>query len=404
MDCLRLSAGKSRELRIFHINAMDAHGPLNDIDRLRQENSALRARLADLETIVMRMPVPIAISEDPESNRIEVNPAFAALLGIDPDQNASLTEESAAELPFHVYRNGKPVAGSELPQQRAYRTGREVHDELEIVRDDGVRYFIYGSAKPLFDEEGRVRRTFSAFVDVTQRKRAEKALEESMQALRNANEELQQFAYAASHDLQEPLRSIGSYAQLLQRRYAGDAEASEYAGFMVDGVARMNTLIHDLLIYSRVGSGTLRRRPADLGNALQWALLNVERSIKEHKATVTYDALPELIVDEGQMSQLFQNLIGNSLKYRGELPPLIHVSADESEDEWILTVRDNGIGIEPRFHQHIFGVFKRLHGREVPGTGMGLAICRRIVESHGGRIWVESDGKNGSAFRFALPK
>src|SRR6185437_3777180 len=281
MDCLRLSAGKSRELRIFHINAMDAHGPLNDIDRLRQENSALRARLADLETIVMRMPVPIAISEDPESNRIEVNPAFA-------------------ELPFHVYRNGKPVAGSELPQQRAYRTGREVHDELEIVRDDGVRYFIYGSAKPLFDEEGRVRRTFSAFVDVTQRKRAEKALEESMQALRNANEEVQQFAYAASHDLQEPLRSIGSYAQLLQRRYAGDAEASEYAGFMVDGVARMNTLIHDLLIYSRVGSGTLRRRPADLGNALQWALLNVERSIKEHKATVTYDALPELIVDEGQ--------------------------------------------------------------------------------------------------------
>jgi len=163
------------------------------------------------------------------------------------------------------------------------------------VREDGVRYFIYGSAKPLFDEEGRVRRTFSAFVDVTERKRAEKALEESMQALRNANEELQQFAYAASHDLQEPLRSIGSYAQLLQRRYADDVEASEYAGFMVDGVARMNTLIHDLLVYSRVGSGTLRRRPANLGNALQWGLLNLERSIKEHKATVTYDALPELI-------------------------------------------------------------------------------------------------------------
>jgi len=404
MDCLRLFAGKSRELRIFYINAMDPHGQLNDTDRLTRENSELRARLADLETIIMRMPVPIAISEDPQSNRIEVNPAFAALLGIDTDQNASLTSESGGELPFHVYRNGKEVAGSELPQQRAYRTGQEIHDELEIVREDGVRYFIYGSAKPLFDEEGRVRRTFSAFVDVTERKRAEKALEESMQALRNANEELQQFAYAASHDLQEPLRSIGSYAQLLQRRYADDVEASEYAGFMVDGVARMNTLIHDLLVYSRVGSGTLRRRPANLGNALQWGLLNLERSIKEHKATVTYDALPELIVDEGQMAQLFQNLIGNSLKYRAEPPPLIHVNADESEGEWIFTVRDNGIGIEPRFQQHIFGVFKRLHGREVPGTGMGLAICRRIVESHGGRIWVESDGKNGSAFRFALPK
>jgi PAS domain S-box-containing protein len=383
---------------------MDAQRPLNEIDRLRQENSELRARLADLETIVMRTPAPIAISEDPESNHIEVNPAFAALLGIDSDQNASLTQESAGELPFQVYRNGKRVKGSELPQQRAYRAGREVYDELEIVRDDGVRYFIYGSAKPLFDAEGRVRRTFSAFVDITQRKRAEKALEESMQALRNANEELQQFAYAASHDLQEPLRSIGSYAQLLQRRYAEDAEASEYAGFMVDGVARMNTLIHDLLVYSRVGSGTLRRRPVDLGNALQWALLNIEPSIKEYRATVTYDRLPKLIVDEGQMSQLFQNLIGNSLKYRSELPLSVHVSADEAEDEWTLTVRDNGIGIEPRFQQHIFGVFKRLHGREVPGTGMGLAICRRIVESHGGRIWVESDGKNGSAFRFALPK
>lgn len=392
------------ELRIFYINAMDAPAHLNDIDRLKHENSELRARLADLETIIMRMPVPIAISEDPESNRIEVNPAFAALLGIDTDQNASLTSESAAEMPFHVYRNGKKVEGSEMPQQRAYRAGHEIHDELEIVRDDGVHYFIYGSAKPLFDEEGRVRRTFSAFVDVTERKRAEKALEESMQALRNANDELQQFAYAASHDLQEPLRSIGSYAQLLQRRYAGDAEASEYAGFMVDGVARMNTLIHDLLIYSRVGSGTLRRREVNLGNALQWSLLNLERSLQEHKATVTYDALPELIVDEGQMCQLFQNLIGNSLKYRGELAPLVHVSAEEDENEWILTVRDNGIGVDPKFHQHIFGVFKRLHGREVPGTGMGLAICRRIVESHGGRIWVESDGTHGSAFRFALPK
>jgi light-regulated signal transduction histidine kinase (bacteriophytochrome) len=133
-------------------------------------------------------------------------------------------------------------------------------------------------------------------------------------------------------------------------------------------------------------------------------LLNLERSIREQNATVTYDTLPELIVDEGQISQLFQNLIGNSLKYRATLPPLIHVSADESMEEWIITVRDNGIGVDPKFHQHIFGVFKRLHGREVPGTGMGLAICRRIVESHAGRIWVESDGKNGSAFRFALPK
>jgi len=167
----------------------------------------------------------------------------------------------------------------------------------------------------------------------------------------------------------------------------------------------MNTLIHDLLLFSRVGaSEKLRRTPVMLGNALQFALLNLDRSIKEENAVVTQDELPEAIADETQLVQLFQNLISNSLKYRGEQPPLIHVSCEEIEDEWLITVRDNGIGIDPQYHQQIFGVFKRLHGRSIPGTGIGLAICRKIVENHGGRIWVESDGKTGSAFRFTLPR
>jgi signal transduction histidine kinase len=376
-----------------------------ELERLRRENQELRARLTDLETILTRMPVPIAMSQDAAGNDIEVNPAFAGLLGVDTDVNVAATGPNAAKLPYRLVRGGKPIDPGDLPLQKAGRLKKEVHDEIEILRDDGIRYCIYGAAKPLFDEEGNVRRTFGAFVDVTDRKRTERALQQSMDALFKANEELQQFAYAASHDLQEPLRTIASFTQLLERRYSKDKDASDYTALIVEGVNRMNVLIRDLLQYSRLGSAAeLKRRPVELVNALQWALLNLDHSIREHKATVTQDALPEVIADESQMVQLFQNLIGNSLKYRTELPPLIHVNVEEEEDDWVISVRDNGIGIEPEFKDKVFGVFKRLHGREVPGTGIGLAICRKIVENHGGRIWVESDGKNGSNFRFTLPK
>ena len=383
-----------------------AANPIEDeTERLRRENRELRAKLADLESMITSLPVPIAISPDATAEHIEVNPAFAALLGVDTDFNISATGPDAQKLPYHICRNGKCVDPRDMPLRKAGQSGQEVHDELEIVRDDGIRYHIYGNAKPLFDEAGAVRRVFGAFVDVTDRKRAERALYQSMDALSKANTELQQFAYAASHDLQEPLRTMSSYAQLLERRYGGDKEASEYTAFIVEGVSRMHTLISDLLTYSRVGAASeLKRAPFQLGNALQWALLNLDHSLREKKATVTYDEMPEVIANESQMTQLFQNLLSNSLKYKGDLPPLIHVGAESDGDEWIVSVRDNGEGIKPEYKDHIFGVFKRLHGREVSGTGIGLAICRKIVENHGGRIWVESDGKNGSNFRFTLPK
>ncbi|MGA8597081.1 MAG: ATP-binding protein [Bryobacteraceae bacterium] len=382
-----------------------AHAAADENERLKRENAELKARLADLSSIVTLLPVPIAISADAKANEIEANPAFAALLGVETDFNIAETGSSATDLPFHICRDGKRVDAQDLPIRKAGRLGQEIHDELEIVRDDGIRYDIYGTAKPLFDEHGNVRRVVGAFVDVTDRKRAERALYQSVEALRKANEELQQFAYAASHDLQEPLRTISSYAQLLERRYGGDKEASEYTAFIVEGVSRMNTLISDLLTYSRVGPASeLKRAPFELANALQWALLNLDHSFRERNATATRDELPEVIANESQMTQLFQNLLSNSLKYRSSLPPLIHVAAEDSGDEWIISVRDNGVGIKPEYANHVFGVFKRLHGRDVPGTGIGLAICRKIVENHGGRIWVESDGKNGSDFRFTLPK
>jgi signal transduction histidine kinase len=382
-----------------------AHPAEDENERLKRENAELKARLADLSSIVTMLPVPIAISTDATADEIEPNPAFAALLGVETDFNIAETGPRAKELPYYLCRNGKRVDAQDLPLRKAGTLGQEVHDELEIVRDDGIRYDIYGNAKPLFDDSGNVRRVFAAFVDVTDRKRAERSLYQSMEALRKANEELQQFAYAASHDLQEPLRTISSYAQLLERRYGGDKEASEYTAFIVEGVSRMNTLISDLLTYSRVGAASeLKRTPVELSHALQWALLNLDHSVREHKATVTHDDLPEVIANESQITQLFQNILSNALKYKSSLPPLVHIAAEDSGDEWIVSVRDNGIGIKPEYANHIFGVFKRLHGRDVPGTGIGLAICRKIVENHGGRMWVESDGKNGSNFRFTLPK
>jgi light-regulated signal transduction histidine kinase (bacteriophytochrome) len=235
------------------------------------------------------------------------------------------------------------------------------------------------------------------------RKSAEDECARSLEAVRTANEELQVFSYAVSHDLKEPLRSISSYAELLQRHYANNERATELTAFITDGVKRVNTLIENLLTYSRTGAPT-RRTSIKLNSVIQWTLLNLEHPIRESGAQITCGDLPALVVDESQMVQLFQNLLLNSLTYRSSDVPVIHISAEAGDDYYTIALRDNGIGIEPRYHQQIFTAFKRLHGREVPGTGLGLALCRKIVEGHGGRIWVESEGTQGSVFKFTLPR
>src|SRR5688572_14887475 len=234
----------------------------------------------------------------------------------------------------------------------------------------------------------------------------ERRVHERTEELSRTNDELRQFAYVASHDLQEPLRTVGSYAQLLGKRYKGKlgTDADEFIGYMVGGVNRMHTLLNDMLAFSRVTQN--QNKPftqAHLDAVLQTALMNLELSIKESSAEVTASHLPEVLCDETQIAQVFQNLIGNAIKYKGSDPPKIDISAEERGDEWIISVRDNGIGIDPQYHERIFGIFKRLHGRELPGTGMGLAICKRIVERHGGRIWVDSEQEKGATFRFTLP-
>jgi light-regulated signal transduction histidine kinase (bacteriophytochrome) len=221
------------------------------------------------------------------------------------------------------------------------------------------------------------------------------------------NDELRQFAYAVSHDLREPLRMIASYTQLLNRRYEPslDDEGREFIGYVLDGVQRMDQLLSDLLAYShqfRSMNQTLSAVHPE--GALQGVLLAMDKEIRGSGAQITYDPLPQVMFDFAQLSQVFQQLIANAIKFHGSEPPRIHISATETDAGLTYSVRDSGIGIDPQYHEQIFGVFKRLHGQKFPGTGIGLAICKRIVEQRGGSIGVESELGKGSTFRFTLPK
>ncbi|MCI1280792.1 MAG: ATP-binding protein [Nitrospira sp.] len=230
-------------------------------------------------------------------------------------------------------------------------------------------------------------------------------LEESVAELGRSNADLQQFAYVASHDLQEPLRMVSSYTQLIAKRYKGklDADADEFIAFAVDGANRMQRLIQDLLAYSRVKTGGRQFEPTAMETVLKAALANLTNAVAESHAVITHDSLPAVMGDEKQLAQLFQNLLSNAVKFRGPQPLHIHISAKQADGEWLFSVRDNGIGIDPEYADRIFVIFQRLHTREeYPGTGIGLAICKKIVERHGGRMWVESERGKGATFYFTL--
>jgi light-regulated signal transduction histidine kinase (bacteriophytochrome) len=244
-------------------------------------------------------------------------------------------------------------------------------------------------------------------VELDERRRAEQQLNHYTAELARSNAELEQFAYVASHDLQEPLRMVASFTQLLGKRYRGklDQDADEFIDFAVDGATRMQRLINDLLAYSRVGTRGNPLELIDCNIIFRQTRDNLAKAIEDSGAIIFQDPLPTVKGDEVQLIQLFQNLVANAIKFRGAEPPQIQVSAEQKGPEWVFAVTDNGIGIAPEHHERIFSIFQRLHQRsEYPGTGIGLAICKKIVERHGGRIWVESQTGNGSTFYFTIPK
>jgi len=242
-------------------------------------------------------------------------------------------------------------------------------------------------------------------VEITERKRAEEELKKTLADLERSNKELEQFAYVASHDLQEPLRMVASFTQLLGQRYGGklDKDADDFIRYAVDGANRLQALINDLLSYSRVSTRGKALEPIACEDVLARVHANLLAMIEETGTILVHDPLPTVVADETQMVQLFQNLVQNAIKFRRDESPRIHVAAQREGDEWVFSVRDNGIGIDAQYFDRIFVIFQRLHGKEeYPGTGIGLAMCRRIVERHAGRIWVESEPGRGSTFYFAL--
>jgi PAS domain S-box-containing protein len=285
------------------------------------------------------------------------------------------------------------------------RDATGVHSEI-VLGETGKKSSFDLRISPLRDKRDRITGRLVVLRDITERKRAEEALEKKTEELARSNRDLEQFAYVASHDLQEPLRMVTSYVQLLARRYKGklDSDADEFIRFAEDGATRMWKLINDLLAYSRVGMRSQEPKPTDCEAALLQSLDSLRMAVEENGAMVTRDPLPTVMADPLQLVQLFQNLIGNAIKFRGNEPPRIHVSASRNGDGWIFSVRDNGIGIDPEYAERIFIIFQRLHSREkYAGTGIGLAICQKIVERHGGRIWVESELGKGATFYFTVP-
>jgi PAS domain S-box-containing protein len=398
----------TREVALGHFEgrvdyaAADELGSLAEtFNQMLQDLKRQRAQLVDNDYVdnIIRSMINTLIVVDPTGRIRTVNQAACALLGY---QEAELIDQAVAKIFAGLDPPFKEWSGLEETSAEYVVT----NVERTYVSKGGRKIPVLFSSSILRDPAGKIQGLVCMAQDITARKQAEEALKQRAADLARSNAELEQFASVASHDLQEPLRMVASYVQLLSQRYKGrlDANADEFITYAVDGVERMRALIHDLLEYSRVGMWGKPFEQTDCAEVVKRALANLQVAVESAGAVVTCDPLPPVMTDSSQLTQVFQNLIGNAMKFHGEAPPRVHVCAKREEQAWVFSVRDNGIGIDPQYAERIFALFQRLHTTaEYPGTGIGLAICKKIVERHGGRIWVESSLGQGATFSFTIP-
>ena len=373
-----------------------------DVTERKRMQEALRMSEEKLRTMFESMRDGIVLT-DVKGTIVEVNDATVKMHGY--TDRKQVIGRNGIEL---VAKKDQAKVMEAAVRQSKGETPKEIAEIHTLVRVDGTEFESESSRSILRDSAGRVIGFIAVERDITERKHMQEQLQRTLEELKRSNTELQQFAYVASHDLQEPLRMVSSYVQLLSRRYKGklDSNADEFIEFAVDGSNRMQIMIQALLSYSRVGTRGKPPEPTDCENILDQTMKNLQAAITEKNAEVTHDPLPTIMADGVQMVQLFQNLIGNGIKFQQEgQRPHVHISVEDAGADWMFSFSDNGIGIDPEFKERIFVIFQRLHGREkYPGTGIGLSVCKRIVERHGGTIWVESEPGKGATFKFAIPK
>ena len=358
----------------------------------------LEATQERFQNIFEQAPTGIAVAS-PEGRFLQVNPAFSRITGYSVSELLTMGWDELLV----------PGAGP----SNLFRTLSATRDpapalqaDAQFRHQDGSLVDVQWNLSPLRHAEGKPVGHIGQISDITRRKQAEMKLKQYAMVLDRSNQDLQHFAYVASHDLQEPLRMVKSYLELLTRRYGDklDAEADEFIGFAVDGATRMQNLIQGLLAYSRIGTHGKPMQPVEMDSVFASALGNLEVAVTESSARIVKQPLPCVHGDPAQLSLLFQHLLANSIKFQGGQPPSIEISASRDPQAWRLVVRDNGIGLDPAFSERIFKMFQRLHGPgKYPGSGIGLALCKRIVERHGGRLWVESQPGAGATFIFTIP-
>lgn len=393
-----LKANKSLENKITKQELSDK--------KLRASEKREQSRSEEFSRVLDAVPAAVWISHDNEGLWITGNRLSYEFLNITPGDNASksLSPGKGPES-FKILKDGIELEANEMPVQLS-SAGHDIRNfEFDFIYNDNSIRHMMGNATPLYDENGKPRGSVSAFIDITKNKDAEIKLGELLKELARSNKDLEQFAYVTSHDLKEPLRMVSSFTQLLEKRYKGklDQDADEFIKFIVDGTQRMQHLLDDLLEYARI-TEVKEYEKVSLNEVVEECINNLKLAIEENGAIITIDTLPSIDANRTLMVQLFQNLIANAIKFQSEKTPKIHIYSKKKDNKYYISVEDNGIGINPKYQESIFKVFKRLHtADEYEGTGIGLSITQKIVAHHKGNIWVKSEPGKGSTFSFSIP-